>query len=109
MSTTSKDFIVKNGIVVGTTTTTTGLILQGSTSGTATVNADAISASTVLTLPTGTGTLLSTTGGVTPGTSGNLLTSNGSSWVSLTPVKQITVSLSAPGSPAVNDLWYDLN
>ena len=76
---------VIDGTVGITTPTTGGLILQGSTSGTCTVNATAISGTAVLTMPTGTGTLISTTGGVTPSTSGNLLTSNGTTWVSQTP------------------------
>lgn len=109
MGTTSKDFIVKNGIVVGTHATSPTLILVGSTSGTATINANPVSAGTTLTLPTGTGTLLSTTGGVTPGALGNVMSSDGTSWTSAPVVKQVTMSATAPASPAVNDLWYDLS
>lgn len=48
---------VIDGTVGVTTPTTGGLILQGSTSGTCTVNATAISGTAVLTMPTGTGTI----------------------------------------------------
>lgn len=41
----------------GITFPASGLILQGSTSGTCTVNATAISGTAVLTMPTGTGTI----------------------------------------------------
>jgi hypothetical protein len=60
-------------------------VLAGDTSGSITLQAPAVAGSTVLTLPATTGTVLTTTGGVTPGTSGNLLTSNGTTWVSSAP------------------------
>ncbi|CAB4167637.1 hypothetical protein UFOVP1666_79 [uncultured Caudovirales phage] len=62
--------------------TTPKLELSGSSSGSVKVSPAAVSGSTILTLPTGTGTLISTTGGVTPGASGNVLTSNGTAWIS---------------------------
>ena len=49
---------VIDGTVGVTTPTTGGLILQGSTSGTCTVNSNAISGTAVLTMPTGTDTLV---------------------------------------------------
>ena len=61
------------------------LIIAGDTSGTITLSAPAVSGTTTLTLPATTGTFITTTGGVTPSTSGNLLTSNGTAWVSSAP------------------------
>lgn len=61
------------------------IVVAGDTSGSVTLQAPAVSGTTVLTLPATTGTVLTTTGGVTPSTSGNLLTSNGTAWVSSAP------------------------
>ena len=61
------------------------LILQGSTSGSITLQEPAVAGTTVLDLPATSGTILTTTGGVTPGTAGNILTSNGTAWVSSAP------------------------
>tara|TARA_R110000868_G_scaffold57972_3_gene178835 strand:- start:533 stop:1372 length:840 start_codon:yes stop_codon:yes gene_type:complete len=58
------------------------VIIAGDTSGSITLAAPAVSGSSVITLPAATGTFITTTGGVTPGTTGNLLTSNGTSWTS---------------------------
>ena len=49
--------LILDGTVGLTAPTTGGLILQGSTSGTCTINATAISGTAVLTMPTGTGTI----------------------------------------------------
>ena len=61
------------------------VVIAGDTSGTVTLAAPAVSGTTTLTLPATTGTFITTTGGVTPSTSGNLLTSNGTSWTSAAP------------------------
>lgn len=51
---------------------------------------------------------------VAPGTSGNGLVSNGTTWLA-TPVAQatgfirITVGITAPVAPATGDLWVDSN
>ncbi|CAB4167607.1 hypothetical protein UFOVP1666_76 [uncultured Caudovirales phage] len=58
------------------TITTPSVIIQGSTSGSLTINAPAVAGTGTVTLPTGTNTLISTTGGVTPGTVDNALTSS---------------------------------
>ena len=70
------------------------IVIAGDTSGTCTLQANAAAGSTVLTLPTTSGVLYSTpTGGVIPaasggtglssvGTAGNVLTSDGTGWVS---------------------------
>lgn len=59
------------------------VIISGDTSGTVTLQAPAVvGGAPVLTLPTTSGTLLTTTGGVAPGTSGNVLTSDGTTWTS---------------------------
>jgi len=58
------------------------VIIAGNTSGTITLDAPNVAGTTVLTLPTTSGTVLTTTGGVAPGTAGNLLTSNGTTWTS---------------------------
>jgi hypothetical protein len=44
-----------------------------------------VGGSPILTLPTSSGTILTTTGGVNPGTAGNLLTSDGTNWTSAAP------------------------
>ena len=59
------------------------VIIAGDTSGSITLQAPAVSGSSVITLPAATGTFITTTGGVTPGTTGNLLTSNGTTWTSV--------------------------
>jgi hypothetical protein len=61
------------------------VIIAGDTSGSVTLSAPAVAGTPTLTLPTTTGTILTTTGGVTPGTSGNILTSNGTTWTSAAP------------------------
>jgi hypothetical protein len=70
------------------------IVIAGDTSGTCTLSANAVAGTTTLTLPTTSGVLYATpTGGVIPaasggtglssvGTAGNVLTSNGSAWVS---------------------------
>jgi hypothetical protein len=58
------------------------VVIAGDTSGTVTLDAPAVAGTTVLTLPATSGTFLTTTGGVAPGTSGNVLTSNGTAWTS---------------------------
>jgi hypothetical protein len=61
------------------------IVLQGSTSGSVTLQEPAVAGTTVLEFPAVSGTFITTTGGVTPSTAGNVLTSNGTSWVSSTP------------------------
>jgi hypothetical protein len=71
------------------------IVLVGSTSGSVTLQEPAVAGTTVLDLPATSGTLLTTgttvtaaqggTGLTSPGTAGNVLTSNGTSWVSSTP------------------------
>jgi len=61
------------------------IVLVGSTSGSITLQEPAVAGTTVLDLPATSGTFITTTGGVTPSTAGNVLTSNGTSWVSSTP------------------------
>jgi hypothetical protein len=58
------------------------IVLVGSTSGSVTLQEPAVAGTTVLTLPATTGTFITTTGGVTPSTAGNVLTSDGTSWTS---------------------------
>jgi hypothetical protein len=58
------------------------VVIAGDTSGTVTLDAPAVAGTTVLTLPATSGTFLTTTGGVAPGTTGNVLTSNGTAWTS---------------------------
>jgi hypothetical protein len=72
------------------------VVISGDTSGTATIQAQAVAGNTVLTLPTTSGTILTNTGGVTPGTSGNVLTSDGTNWVS------------SAGPVGVNQTWTDV-
>lgn len=67
------------------------VVISGDTSGSATLQAQAIAGNTVLTLPTTSGTFITTTGGVTPGSNGNILTSNGTSWTSATPAGGIGI------------------
>jgi len=71
------------------------LILNGSTSGSVTLDVPAVSGTTTLTFPATTGTLLQSgtavtaaqggTGLTSVGSSGNLLTSNGTAWTSTAP------------------------
>jgi hypothetical protein len=61
------------------------IVLVGATSGSVTLQEPAVAGTTVLDLPATSGTILTTTGGVTPGTAGNVLTSNGTAWTSATP------------------------
>lgn len=58
------------------------VVISGDISGSVTLDAPSVAGTTVLTLPATTGTILTTTGGVAPGTAGNVLTSNGTSWTS---------------------------
>jgi hypothetical protein len=58
------------------------VVIAGNTSGSVTLDAPAVAGTTVLTLPAVTGTFITTTSGVAPGTAGNVLTSNGTSWTS---------------------------
>jgi len=57
------------------------VVISGDTSGTATLQAQAVAGNTVLTLPTTSGTIINTA----PGTSSNLLTSDGTNWTSAAP------------------------
>jgi hypothetical protein len=72
------------------------IVVAGDTSGSVTISAPAVAGTTVLTLPTTNGTVIVGTGGITGvaqggtglssvGTSGNVLTSNGTAWVSSAP------------------------
>ena len=61
------------------------IVVSGDTSGAITISAPAVAGTNTLSLPASTGTILTTTGGVTPGTLGNVLTSNGTTWVSQAP------------------------
>ena len=82
----------------GVTVPGTGsVVLTGSTSGTATIVAPAVAGTTTITLPSTTGTFITTTGGVTPGSSGNLLTSNGTSWTSAAPSGGVTSIVAGTG------------
>jgi hypothetical protein len=76
---------------------TGSVVLTGSTSGTATIVAPAVAGTTTITLPSTTGTFITTTGGVTPGSSGNLLTSNGTSWTSAAPSGGVTSIVAGTG------------
>jgi hypothetical protein len=58
------------------------VIIAGNTSGTITLDAPDVAGTTVLTLPATSGSFITTTGGVAPGTAGNVLTSNGTTWTS---------------------------
>lgn len=69
------------------------VVIAGNTSGSVTLQAPAVAGTTVITLPTTNGTMIVGTGGVTgvaqggtglssAGTAGNVLTSNGTAWVS---------------------------
>jgi hypothetical protein len=58
------------------------IVIAGDTSGTVTLAAPATAGTTTLTLPTTDGTVLTTTGGVVPGSNGNVLTSDGTNWTS---------------------------
>ena len=76
------------------------IVIAGDTSGTVTIAAPATAGTVTLTLPTTSGTLLQTgttisvaqggTGLTVVGTSGNILTSDGTSWVSSTPAVGFT-------------------
>lgn len=58
------------------------VVISGDVSGSVTLQAPSAAGTTVLTLPAVTGTFITTTSGVAPGTAGNVLTSNGTSWTS---------------------------
>ena len=76
------------------------VVIAGDTSGTVTLAAPAVSGTTTLTLPATTGTVLTSgtavtvaqggTGLTAVGSSGNLLTSNGTTWVSSAPSGGVT-------------------
>jgi len=79
------------------------VIISGDTSGTATLQAQAIAGNTTLTLPTTSGTILAPTGGIltaaqggtgitSVGSAGNILTSDGTTWVSQAPAFSWNVS-----------------
>lgn len=79
------------------------VVISGDTSGTATLQAQAIAGNPVLTLPTTSGTILAPTGGTltasqggtgitSAGSAGNVLTSDGSTWVSQAPAFSWNVS-----------------
>jgi hypothetical protein len=61
------------------------VVISGDSSGTITLAAPSVAGSTILTLPATTGTVITTTGGVTPSTVGNVLTSDGTNWTSAAP------------------------
>lgn len=61
------------------------VVISGDVSGSVTLQAPSAAGTTVLTLPSTTGSFITTTGGVTPGTAGNLLTSDGTAWTSAAP------------------------
>jgi hypothetical protein len=61
------------------------VVITGDTSGAITLAAPSVAGTTTLTLPATTGTFITTTGGVAPGSSGNVLTSNGTAWTSAAP------------------------
>jgi len=87
------------------------VIIAGDTSGTVTLAAPAVSGTTTLTLPATSGTLLQSgtavtvaqggTGLTTVGTSGNLLTSNGTAWVSSAPAASGGMTLLGTITPTV--------
>ena len=76
------------------------VVIAGDTSGTITLNAPAVSGTTTLTLPTTSGTVLASgtavtaaqggTGLTSAGSNGNVLTSNGTTWVSSAPSGGVT-------------------
>jgi hypothetical protein len=61
------------------------LVIAGDTSGTVTLQAPATAGSTVLTLPSTSGNIITSTGGVSPAIAGNVLTADGTNWVSAAP------------------------
>lgn len=79
------------------------VVIAGDTSGTVTLSAPAVSGTTTLTLPATSGTLLQSgtavtaaqggTGLTTVGTSGNILTSNGTAWTSAAPAAAGSMTL----------------
>lgn len=89
------------------------IAIAGDTSGLVTIQAPAVAGTVVLTTPTASGTLLTTgslisianggTGLVASGTSGNLLTSNGTAWVSTTPVPGLPTQTSNSGKLLTTD------
>jgi len=64
-------------------TTTSGLVNTADNSGN--LQFQTQNGANTITLPNSSGTFITTTGGVTPGTAGNVLTSNGTTWTSATP------------------------
>lgn len=65
--------------------------IKGSGGGSVTLDAGAAASDTTLTLPNTNGTIINTA----PGTSGNVLTSNGSAWVSSAPAATASLTLLA--------------
>jgi len=78
------------------------ITINGDTSGSIILQAPAVSGSTTLTLPTTSGTFLTTTGGVTPGTAGNILVSNGTAWTSAAPASGGVTSLNGQTGAITN-------
>jgi hypothetical protein len=64
-------------------TTTSGLVNTADNSGD--LQFQTQNGANTITLPNSSGTFITTTGGVTPGTAGNVLTSNGTAWTSAAP------------------------
>jgi hypothetical protein len=72
------------------------LVIAGDTSGSVTLQAQTVAGSPVLTLPTTSGTILTTTGGVSPATAGNVLTADGTNWTSANKI--VSGSVNAGGT-----------
>jgi hypothetical protein len=81
------------------------VVISGNTSGTITLDAPAVAGTTTLTLPATTGTFITTTGGVTPSTAGNILTSDGTTWTSAAPSGGVT-SLNGQTGAITNTTLY---
>jgi len=81
------------------------IVIAGDTSGTCTLQANAVAGTTTLTLPTSSGALVvGASAGISipnPGTSANLLTSNGTAWVSQAPAAPSTPTTIASGTSNV--------
>ena len=101
-------------------TTTSGLVNTADNSGD--LQFQTQNGANTITLPNSSGIFITTTGGVTPGTAGNVLTSNGTTWTSATPavptqkvinVQTVTnstrASLSATGSTPVTLTTFTYN
>jgi hypothetical protein len=77
------------------------LVIAGDTSGSVTLQAPAIAGSAVLTLPSTSGNVITSTGGVSPATIGNVLTADGTNWVSSGKLTYATPVLTTSGTSAV--------